>query len=151
MINGPELMTAILGESEAGVQAIYIAARAIAPTVVFIDEVDAFAPARSGMSSTGGGSASDTSGRVLSTLLVEMQGTPITGGQPQPYAATSCEGWSCVPACFRFRAAAVSSLLGHGCSHSLWCSARTYRADGGLLVIGMAISRRDVTIPTWNA
>lgn len=92
MINGPELMTSILGESEAGVQAIYIAARAIAPTVVFIDEVDAFAPARSGMSSTGGGSASDTSGRVLSTLLVEMQGTPSTAGQSQPYAAIACEG-----------------------------------------------------------
>lgn len=84
VINGPELMTAVLGESEAGVQAIYIAARAVAPTVVFIDEIDAFAPARSGMSSTGGGNASDTSGRVLATLLVEMQGALGTPGQPQP-------------------------------------------------------------------
>eukprot|EP00892_Ulva_mutabilis_P001769 jgi/Ulvmu1/11593/UM079_0037.1 len=76
VVNGPELMTAVLGESEAGVRAIYVAARALAPTVVFIDEVDAFAPARSGMAATGGGDASDTAARVLATLLIEMQGGP---------------------------------------------------------------------------
>lgn len=91
VVNGPELMTAVLGESEAAVKATYIAARAIAPTVVFIDEVDAFAPARSGMAATGGGDASGTASRVLATLLIEMQGG-ASG------SATECD--PCLYACF---------------------------------------------------
>lgn len=36
------------GESEASLRGIFAAARALSPSVVFIDEVDALAPAREG-------------------------------------------------------------------------------------------------------
>jgi transitional endoplasmic reticulum ATPase len=42
------VLSEFLGESEAALRAIFAAARAVAPAVVFIDEIDALAPAREG-------------------------------------------------------------------------------------------------------
>ena len=56
---------------------IFAAARAAAPAVVFMDEIDAVAPARGepGNPGDGGvGPAGDMSARVVATLLTEMDG-----------------------------------------------------------------------------
>jgi SpoVK/Ycf46/Vps4 family AAA+-type ATPase len=74
VVNGPEMLSEFLGESEAAIQGLFVAARALAPTVLFLDEVDAIAPAREGMAARGGGEqTSEVAARVLSTLLTEME------------------------------------------------------------------------------
>ena len=83
VVNGPEMLSEFLGESEASMQALFIAARAVVPTVLFLDEVDAIAPAREGMAtgtSSGGGEASEAATRVLSVLLTELEGTSPADG-----------------------------------------------------------------------
>ncbi|PRW20261.1 Spermatogenesis-associated [Chlorella sorokiniana] len=73
VINGPEVVSEYFGESEAGLRGIFAAAAALQPSVVFIDELDALAPARGG--GPGGGKASSgggSSARMVATLLTEM-------------------------------------------------------------------------------
>lgn len=67
-VNGPELLDRYVGESERSVREVFDRARQHAPTVVFFDEVDAIAAARS---SDGGTDAVD---RVVSQLLTELDG-----------------------------------------------------------------------------
>ena len=65
-------------------QGVFAAARALAPSVVFIDELDSLTPARSGGGMQGGesgtalsgdaGPGSDASVRIVATLLKEMDG-----------------------------------------------------------------------------
>jgi hypothetical protein len=74
IVNGPEMLSQHAGESEAAVQALFAAARAMERAVIFLDEVDAFAPAREGLAARGAGHASEASARVLSALLTEMDG-----------------------------------------------------------------------------
>src|SRR6185436_14240502 len=45
-IDGPELFTKWLGESEEGVRHIFRIARQVSPAVVFFDQLDAIAPIR---------------------------------------------------------------------------------------------------------
>ncbi|XP_063046292.1 ATPase family gene 2 protein homolog A isoform X2 [Engraulis encrasicolus] len=68
-IKGPELLSKYVGESERAVREVFRKARAVAPSIVFFDEIDALAAER--------GSSSRSSGvgdRVLAQLLTEMDG-----------------------------------------------------------------------------
>lgn len=68
-IKGPELMNKYVGESERAVREIFRKARAVAPSIIFFDELDALAIERG--SSLGAGNVAD---RVLAQLLTEMDG-----------------------------------------------------------------------------
>lgn len=69
-VKGPELLSMYFGESESNIRDIFDKARAAAPTVVFLDELDSIAKARGGSIGDAGG-ASD---RVVNQLLTEMDG-----------------------------------------------------------------------------
>ncbi|KAJ1753581.1 hypothetical protein LPJ79_000174 [Coemansia sp. RSA 1821] len=75
-IRGSELFSKYLGETEARLRQLFEAARAAAPCVVFMDEVDSIAAKREWSSVESGG----PSLRVLSTLLNEMDGVHATRG-----------------------------------------------------------------------
>ena len=67
-VDGPEIFTKWLGESEEGVRQIFRIARQVAPTVVFFDQLEAIAPIR------GAHSGAMTTDRVVSQLLAELDG-----------------------------------------------------------------------------
>jgi transitional endoplasmic reticulum ATPase len=67
-VDGPEIFTKWLGESEEGVRQIFRIARQVAPTVIFFDQLDAIAPVR------GTHAGSMTTDRVVSQLLAELDG-----------------------------------------------------------------------------
>ena len=69
-VKGPELLSMWYGESESNIRDIFDKARAAAPTVVFLDELDSIAKSRGGSQGDAGG-ASD---RVVNQLLTEMDG-----------------------------------------------------------------------------
>lgn len=69
-VKGPELLSMWFGESESNIRDIFDKARAAAPCVVFLDELDSIAKARGGSIGDAGG-ASD---RVVNMLLTEMDG-----------------------------------------------------------------------------
>ncbi len=67
-VKGAELLTKWVGESERAVRELFRRAREAAPSIVFLDEVDALAPVR-GQSTDGG-----TTDRVVAALLTELDG-----------------------------------------------------------------------------
>jgi transitional endoplasmic reticulum ATPase len=67
-VKGAELLNKWVGESERAVRELFRRAREAAPTLVFLDEVDALAPLR-GQSTDGG-----TTDRVVAALLTELDG-----------------------------------------------------------------------------
>ena len=67
-VKGAELLSKWVGESERAVRELFRRAREAAPTLVFLDEVDALAPVR-GQASDGG-----TTDRVVASLLTELDG-----------------------------------------------------------------------------
>jgi len=72
LLNGPEIMSKFYGESEKKVREIFEEAEKNAPSIIFIDEIDAIAPKRE-----------DTHGeverRVVSQLLTMMDGLKSRG------------------------------------------------------------------------
>lgn len=68
-LKGPEILSKWVGEAEQGIREIFKKARQLAPSIVFLDEVEALAPVRS-MS----GADSGVMERVLSQLLTEIDG-----------------------------------------------------------------------------
>ncbi|XP_055692531.1 peroxisomal ATPase PEX6 [Lutzomyia longipalpis] len=83
-VQGPELLNMYVGQSEQNVREVFTRARAAAPCVLFLDELDSLAPNR--------GVAGDSGGvmdRVVSQLLAEMDG--MGGGQKEIFilAATN--------------------------------------------------------------
>jgi transitional endoplasmic reticulum ATPase len=67
-VKGAELLSKWVGDSEKAVRELFRRAREAAPTLVFLDEVDALAPIR-GQSTDGG-----TTERVVASLLTELDG-----------------------------------------------------------------------------
>ncbi|KAL1746425.1 P-loop containing nucleoside triphosphate hydrolase protein [Schizophyllum fasciatum] len=72
-VKGPELLNKYVGESERAVRQVFARARASAPCVVFFDELDALVPRRDD-------SMSESSARVVNTLLTELDGLDSRGG-----------------------------------------------------------------------
>jgi transitional endoplasmic reticulum ATPase len=71
-ISGPEIMSKFYGESEANIRGIFKEAEEHAPSIVFIDEIDAIAPKREEV--TG-----EVERRVVSQLLALMDGLESRG------------------------------------------------------------------------
>jgi transitional endoplasmic reticulum ATPase len=67
-VKGAELLSKWVGESERAVRELFRRARDAAPTLIFLDEVDALAPTR-GQATDGG-----TTDRVVAALLTELDG-----------------------------------------------------------------------------
>ncbi|WP_045744522.1 AAA family ATPase [Actinoplanes rectilineatus] len=67
-VKGAELLSKWVGDSERAVRELFRRAREAAPTLVFLDEVDALAPTR-GQATDGG-----TADRVVAALLTELDG-----------------------------------------------------------------------------
>ncbi|CAN5756344.1 CDC48 family AAA ATPase [soil metagenome] len=68
-VKSSDLLSKWYGESERQISRLFQRARQVAPTVIFIDEIDSLAPIRGG----GGGEPAVTE-RVVNTLLAEMDG-----------------------------------------------------------------------------
>lgn len=66
-IKGPELLNKYVGESEKAIRQVFTRARASVPCVIFFDELDALVPRRDS-------SLSESSSRVVNTLLTELDG-----------------------------------------------------------------------------
>jgi transitional endoplasmic reticulum ATPase len=67
-IKGPEVMSKWVGESEKAVRELFKKARQVAPTIVFLDELDAIAPRR------GTYSGSHVTDSVVNQLLTSIDG-----------------------------------------------------------------------------
>ncbi|MEI8032329.1 MAG: CDC48 family AAA ATPase [Chlorobiaceae bacterium] len=73
-ISGPEIMGKFYGESEARVRSIFAEAQAHAPSIIFIDEIDAIAPKREDL-----GGEKQVEKRVVAQLLSLMDGLESRG------------------------------------------------------------------------
>jgi transitional endoplasmic reticulum ATPase len=67
-VDGPEIFTKWLGESEEGVRQVFRIARQVAPAVIFFDQLESITPVR------GQHAGSMTTDRVVSQLLAELDG-----------------------------------------------------------------------------
>ncbi|WP_148883549.1 CDC48 family AAA ATPase [Thermococcus aciditolerans] len=72
-IKGPEVLSKWVGESEKNIREIFRKARQAAPTVIFIDEIDAIAPRR-------GTDVNHVTDRLINQLLTEMDGIQENSG-----------------------------------------------------------------------
>jgi transitional endoplasmic reticulum ATPase len=66
-VNGPQLLSKWIGESEKAIRETFKKAKQVAPAIIFFDELDALAPVR-------GTDTSRVTDRVLNQLLTEMDG-----------------------------------------------------------------------------
>jgi transitional endoplasmic reticulum ATPase len=73
-IKGPEVMSKWVGESEKGVRELFKKARQVAPTIVFLDEIDSIAPRR------GTYAGSHVTDSVVNQLLTSIDGLESTEG-----------------------------------------------------------------------
>jgi len=71
-VKGAELLDKWVGESERAVREIFARARAVAPSILFFDEIDALAPVR-------GRSTNNVTDSVVAALLTEMDGVTERG------------------------------------------------------------------------
>ena len=81
-VNGPEIFSMWLGESEQTIRDVFQMARQVQPTVILFDQIDAIAPKRRGEA------ANATTERVVNQLLAEMDGLK-TASQIIVLAATN--------------------------------------------------------------
>jgi transitional endoplasmic reticulum ATPase len=71
-VKGAELLDKYVGESERAVREVFARARAVAPAILFFDELDALAPVR-------GNSTNSVTDSVVAALLTEMDGVADRG------------------------------------------------------------------------
>jgi transitional endoplasmic reticulum ATPase len=71
-IKGAELLDKYVGESERAVREVFARARAVAPSILFFDEIDALAPVR-------GNSTNAVTDSVVAALLTELDGVSDRG------------------------------------------------------------------------
>lgn len=71
-VKGAELLDKWVGESERGVREVFTRARAVAPSIIFFDELDALAPVR-------GSSTNSVTDSVVAALLTELDGVSGRG------------------------------------------------------------------------
>lgn len=71
-VKGAELLDKWVGESERGVREVFARAGAVAPAIVFFDELDALAPVR-------GSSTNNVTDTVVAALLTELDGVARRG------------------------------------------------------------------------
>lgn len=79
-VKGCELFSKWVGESERAVRSLFERARHAAPSVIFIDELDAVATRRVEAGSSSGGGGHSVAERVLAQLLTEMDGVGVSRG-----------------------------------------------------------------------
>jgi len=72
LLNGPEIMSKFYGESEKKIRDIFEEAEKTAPTIIFIDELDAIAPKREEVQG-------EVERRVVSQILTMMDGLKARG------------------------------------------------------------------------
>ncbi|MFN2589037.1 MAG: ATP-dependent metallopeptidase FtsH/Yme1/Tma family protein, partial [Actinomycetota bacterium] len=77
-VAGAEFVESLVGVGAARVRDLFARVRAVAPAIVFIDELDAAARKRGAGGSGGGGS--DEREQTLNQLLVEMDGFEVSSG-----------------------------------------------------------------------
>ncbi|MFT7616232.1 MAG: transitional endoplasmic reticulum ATPase [Candidatus Woesearchaeota archaeon] len=69
LVNGPELLSKWVGDSEKAIRKIFEKARQTSPTIIFFDEIDSIAPRRGN-----GEGDSQATERVVNQLLTELDG-----------------------------------------------------------------------------
>lgn len=83
-MDGPEIFTKWLGESEEAIRDIFKVARQLSPAIIFFDQLDALAPRRGGDS---GGTR--TAERVVNQLLAELDGMEMLNHAVMVIGATN--------------------------------------------------------------
>ena len=73
-IKGPEIMSKWVGESEKAIRMIFKKAKQVAPSIIFLDEIDAIAPRRGSHFDSG------ATERVVNQLLTSMDGLDSLSG-----------------------------------------------------------------------
>ena len=83
-IKGPEVMSKWVGESEKAVRELFKKARQVAPTIVFLDEIDSIAPMRG--RDTGSHVTESVVNQLLTSIdgLESMEGVVVVGATNRP-------------------------------------------------------------------
>eukprot|EP00808_Paulinella_micropora_P024224 g32427.t1 len=79
-VSGAKIYSSFVGEAERELRQLFALARATVPAVIFLDEMDALVSSRADGIGGVGRSTGDTEGRLLGTLLVEMDGMETSEG-----------------------------------------------------------------------
>lgn len=77
-ISGSQFVELLVGVGAARVRELFEKARSLKPSIIFIDEIDSIARARSGTNSMGGGN--DEREQTLNQILTEMDGFEVDTG-----------------------------------------------------------------------
>ncbi|MEM7261593.1 MAG: ATP-binding protein [Planctomycetota bacterium] len=88
-----DILSKWVGEAEQNLDALFAAARENAPSIIFVDEIDALAPSRSE-------NRSSVMARLVPQLLAELEGFADTG-DPILFIGATNEPWSIDPAMLR--------------------------------------------------
>lgn len=73
-VKGPEVLSKWVGESEKAIREIFKKAKQVAPTIVFLDEIDSIAPRRGTMGDSG------VTERMVNQLLTSLDGIEVLQG-----------------------------------------------------------------------